>query len=209
MAQLKNVVLASAILFVCDFAAANPITNYWIEYNGTAVIDRTNYTVRSPGFYMGEVDRTVFAVNRDILLERFDIAPIFQYDAAAPIPLKINHMAQVKIIESYPGDEGSTGTYYKVNATVNSAFESEVYFEPEIKLFRKYVYTIEIQITRTSYDFMYKETIDTKEYYVNTTNHGTVGVKFYQRNKHIVPPNASDMVHRLSHGAVKCLHLKY
>lgn len=207
MTGLKSLALVSVVLLICDFSIANSFESYWTEYNGTVIIDRSKVRIESPGFYMDEVDRTVFAVNRDILLERIDIAPIFEYNSEEPIPLKVNHLALVKLMET--STSGYPNTLCTVNATVNSAYESEVYFHPEIQLNRDSIYEIQLQIQHAPHAFMYKDTIGTNEYFVNTTYHGRVGVKFYQRNPNILPPNATDMIHKLSHGVVKRLHLSY
>lgn len=206
MAQLKNVVLASAILFVCNFAAADQHGIHWTQHNGTAIINRTRLGNGPPGFYLGEIDRTAFVVNRDILLQRLDIAPIFKYDSERPTPLKHNYLAIVKVLET--DNNGYVDTLSNVNATINSVRDSELYFYPELQLKRNSSYEIRIQFPKDFY-FLYKDNLEVKEYQVNVPINGAVRVRFSRKNPHMMPPNSTDMLHKHSTGAVKRLHLVY
>lgn len=207
MAQFKCLAFASAILLVCNFAAATP---HWTEFNGTVVIDRENKSISSSGYYMAlnDVDRTTFAVNQDIWLERFEIATIYEYNITNNYsPLKENKIAQMKIMET--NSSGFSHAIYSVNASVNSYNEVEVPVHPEILLNRSSTYQIQVLIPHKN-GTMYNENLGIKEYYVATKINSNIGVKFFQRNPlDTLPPNNTDFNRQLTRGVVKRLHLKY
>lgn len=210
MAQLKYAAFASAILLACDFAASIPIGDPWKEYNGTVIIDRLNTKVSSPGYFMplNGVDRTTFALNQDVWLERFYITRIYEYNNSNNYPsLKENKIAYMKIYET--DNNGKNRSIYAVNAVINPYNEAEVQIYPEIPLSWRYMYEIQVQIPHEN-GTMYYQSLDIKEFYANTTQETTIGVKFYQKNPlDILPPNITDFSHKLTQGVVRSLYLKY
>lgn len=212
MAQLKYVAFASVMLLACSFAAAIPFGfgDHWTEYNGTVIIDRANKSEISQAYYMAlnGVDRTTFAVNQSVWLERFDLTKIYEYNVTGNYsPLNENKIAQMKVVKT--NFSGGATTIYVVNATVNSYNEAEVHIYPEILLSRNYIYEIQVRIPHEN-GTMYHGSLDIKDYYTKTTINTTIAVKFFQRNPlDTLPPNNTDFYSKLSQGVVQRIHLKY
>lgn len=208
MLQLKYILLASSILLILNFSTAIPLgKKHWSEYNGEVIIDRSNSSTESKGFYMSvhDVDRTTFALNQDVWLERIDLTKIYGYNLVNAIPLEQNAIAEVNLVETK--DTGYTDTIFSVNTTVNSLNEVEIYLYPAIALNRTSMYEIEVKVPDIV--TVYEENLEIKEYFVETKLDTEIGVKCFQRNPPTLPQSNFDMLRKLSQGVVKRLHLKY
>lgn len=174
------------------------------------ILDRSRHgNYESPGYFSLPVDRTAFAINDRVWLERFDIPKIYLYDPKNAIPVE-DVPTHVKLVEIFKPNSYEK-VLFKEKVSLNSTDEAKIdlkHTSGEILLRPGYMYEIRLEFPKDT-NIMYDEFLDIKEFSMRKIFNTYIYVDFFQNNPVSKPPNAKDENRKLTHGMVKRLHLRY
>lgn len=174
------------------------------------ILDRSrhgNYV--SPGYFTLPVDRTAFAVNDRVWLERFDIPKIYLCDPNDAIPVE-DVKTHVKLVEIFKPN-AYENVLFEEKVSLNSTDEAKIDIKNtsgEVVLRPGYVYEIRLEFPKDM-NIMYDEFLHIKEFSMRKVFNTYIYVDFFQNNPVSKPPKEEDKTRKLTHGIVKKLHLKY
>lgn len=202
--NIKIVCFCSVILYCSQLCAAADVVSLNSNYSG--VIERTESSQRTPGFYLHPIDRTTFQVNRQVWLQKFDIAPIFAYHPT--VGGSINKVpVHVRIIQLSQTNHEKSEYIFIGKTLLNSTHDVRVNVT-EILLNPDSIYEIQLEMPENM-RLMYHDVLGIQEYKLSRVIGRTVKVEFFQHNLAIRPPFVCGSKRKLSQGMVKRIHLKY
>lgn len=159
----------------------------------------------TPGFYVQQIDRTVFTVSKLFWLKEFIIPKVYAFDPVKEVPIN-DVMVNITIIETSQLNPEQK-TIFTGETIVNSTKEATI-IVGELNLKPGFIYNIEVEIPNEIH-LMYNELLEIKEFSLKRFLRKTINVKFFQRNSPSKPPTDGNTARQPSHGIVKQLILKY